>query len=124
MKQYAYKVVELNYDGKLVSTAALNKTIYLLNRFVSRKEGFGPLCLFKTREAARKYKRYINVHTVTKKFVIYKSEYLPSEDIRIWEFGRSSTIEYQAILFAEQDVNITEKDFVLADKVKLLRKVY
>jgi len=129
-KDIGWKVVSV-IEGKLHSSSScfLFDVEYFVDRFVSRKEGFGPLCLFKTLKAARQY--CINFKKSNPySMKIFKAEYIPSEDKALWyvePFQNSHITNRVELKDLKSEYTVAlhlikTEDFITADQIKLLKE--
>lgn len=116
-----YKIVDV-VEGKFVSSSETGnrQKRYYRNLFVKRCKQFGPLCLFRTLKSARQYCKNMSGFPDLK---IFKVEYVPAIDET---FGSYSGDRYSVnkVLKVYNYIlrGIPKKDFVLAEKVKLLEE--
>jgi len=126
-----YKVVWKYQNGHCYSSSSIACKRYFLNRFVKRGKNNGPLCLFKTLKAAKKYRlnfKQFNFGVVLK---IFKAEYIPSKDKALWyKDPFLNPVESPRIALKDLKKNFKEIFFgigkdntVLAEKVKLKEEV-
>lgn len=120
--KFAYKVVDVDEEGKFVSSSETGnrQKRYYRNRFVKRCKQFGPLCLFRTLKSARKY--YSNMSGFPD-LKIFKVEYIPAVDESFYNnAGGRYSVDKVLQMFAPCFKKIPKEDFVLAESVKLLKE--
>mgnify|MGYP001166075653 CR=1 FL=1 len=120
--KFAYKVVDIDEEGKFVSSSETGnrQKRYYRNLFVKRCKQFGPLCLFRTLKSARQYCSNMNGND---KFKIFKAEYIPAINETFYNgMGGRYSVDNVLQMFAPCFKGIPKEDFVLAESVKLLEE--
>jgi len=118
-----WKVVEVNEEG-YTSTSQLGKglVIYNENTKTFPNKGFGPLCLFKTLKAARKYdNNFKRAESIVLK--IFKAEYLQSDFTTMWSEHNETSIKSAKRKYINSLKDIKASEMALADWIKLKEEV-
>jgi hypothetical protein len=103
--KFGWKVV-LNINGRLKSVCRFfhSSVEYKLYQAVEPKRGYGPLCVFRTRRQARRFKKETHEDFVR----IYRCVYWPSSKNQVWN------------QYGYRPIGDLPNGTVLADRVKLL----
>lgn len=109
--QKGYKVVR-EFEGALRSCSDMGMPItYKLRRITKRPDRCGPLALFRHEWAARYFGTTMSFGASKDQFIVVECQYAPSVDRKLWN-------DLGMVLDWPLPLNT-----VLADKVKLLRKI-
>lgn len=120
MNKIGYKVVWVSLAGELISAVmTLYGTIqYLIGEWVAPLVGCGPICIFRTKEAAITFRHWVRMQRYSGAYKIFKCEYQQSEERCVYIPDRTVLIGTTG----EALESLPEKT-ILADKVKLLEEV-
>jgi hypothetical protein len=121
-KKIYYKVV-LKHKDKYYSSYIKykGKVNYKKNQVVFPNQNCGPLTVFRTREAARKYKRWFNSGFLKGKLTIFTCEIRKTEKRTVWINPKAKENKNHLLVLLGNSVSVD--DIILADWVMIKEKI-